>query len=231
MTVTARDVLTRVQSVLQDPAAKRWTLPGLFVWINDATREIMNYRPELGQEGVTTIPLTAGSIQTLPPNIARIVRYLSAGDPVTTGAHIELASEMLADAQFPGWRGTRFNQSDLAAYVVVEDEDDSTFNVIPPNTGNGTLNVVALIYPDDVDAPANPNEIASYAAVELPLADEYRTAYVEFVLARAFNEDGAHPAAASRSQSHFNQFLEAMGQQVTIDGDKTPKKPTTQPQA
>lgn len=228
MAITAAAVLTRARTILQDATGVRWPLSELFDWINDATTEMINVRPELGTDPLV-IDLVAGSKQAVPDDVERIVRYICNVDVNDVrGLDVTIASQTLIEAIDPAWRSS-VPQSGLVQHILILDEDDSAFEVIPPNTGNGHIEVLALKFPAALALPASPADIVSYEAVDLPLSEPHLNAYIEYVLARAYSKDAALPAAAARAASHTAAFMAAMGIQTQSDAATNPKLPTTNP--
>jgi len=44
-TITVASILTKVSTILQDPSNIRWTADELILWLNDAQRELVLYKP------------------------------------------------------------------------------------------------------------------------------------------------------------------------------------------
>ena len=64
-TLTGTNLLDRIRDTLQDTTSVRWTEAELLRYINDAQREIVNFRPE-SSATTTNVQLVTGTKQTLP---------------------------------------------------------------------------------------------------------------------------------------------------------------------
>ena len=67
MALTGTNLLSRIRDILQDTTSVRWPEAEILRYINDAQREIVNYRPESSAK-TDNVQLVAGTKQTLPLN-------------------------------------------------------------------------------------------------------------------------------------------------------------------
>ena len=73
MPVSAKNVLTRAQIILQDAGAVRWPLTELVDWLNDGLKEICMLKPN-AMSSTAVLPLEVGTLQTIPEEYAILIR-------------------------------------------------------------------------------------------------------------------------------------------------------------
>ncbi|SVD59796.1 uncharacterized protein METZ01_LOCUS412650, partial [marine metagenome] len=86
-TITAAEIISRVQDTLQDTTSIRWPKTELLRYMNDAQREIVNLRPDSSSVSAN-IALVVGTAQTLPAaglRLIKVVRNMSAAGGSATG--------------------------------------------------------------------------------------------------------------------------------------------------
>ena len=72
-TLTGANLLARIKDILQDNTSVRWPEAELIRFINDAQREIVNYRPE-SSATTSNVQLVAGTKQSLPSGGLRLIK-------------------------------------------------------------------------------------------------------------------------------------------------------------
>ena len=73
MAILVNDIISRVQSVLQDTTGVRWPQTELVLWINDAQREVALLKPDA---------MSNTAIATLDTGTKQSIFYLLRGDTV-----------------------------------------------------------------------------------------------------------------------------------------------------
>lgn len=222
MAFTAAQVMNRASIILQDGDAVRWTAPELRDWLNEAQRAVVLAMPT-ALTATVSLPLTAGTKQTLPAQYAALSRVVkNAG---TTGKAIRtIAKREILDAQIPGWHATAglpFAAS--ADYVFQDPITPREFYVIPGSTGTShSVEAVVVKNPADIPLPTGSSslDVANYTtASEFP--DLYQGVLLDFMLFRAFSKDSAAPDAAGRAQAHLEmatQTLASLGASTAAIG-------------
>lgn len=213
MAFTARDVLTRASTLLQDAGNTRWTLPELLGWLNDALAEIPNLAPEAVSE-IAVIPMALGTMQTKPADAAQILRVncnVTGNGPYTRGRVITPIKRQILDAQIPGWQATAtLPFQSVVSHFVEDDAMNGEFLVAPGNDGTGKIEVVIAKRPTQIAVPANPLNIDSYTAT-VDLDEMFRPACVNYVMSQALLKDIGIPNGPQRAAGHYQSFLTAFG--------------------
>ena len=215
MAFTAKDVLSRVVTILNDAGGKRWLYTELLDWLNDALREITLKAPHaVARTAVLT--LAAGTRQSLDPAYSALLRVncnvTATGQTVSArGNTITPITRDVLDAQIPGWQSTATlpYQAEVA-HIIDDPALPREFYVAPGNTGSGKIEAVVTERPPVISPPVNPLVLANYTT-SVGLDDMYLSSVVDFVLSRAFSKDVQVPGAANRAVAHYQQFAQTFG--------------------
>jgi hypothetical protein len=235
MAFTAKDVMLRATTVLQDAGAVRWPATELLLWLNDAVRELALHKPNAVAE-TAELSLAQGTWQSLPAeyiSLIRVSRNLTnvAADVGgrTGGKAITPIVREILDAQMPGWQDlTVLPASPNVTHIIQDMMDPRSFYVVPANDGTGIIEAIVSKMPADIVQPTNPLDIDSYTAtVDLP--DIYRNALVDFVLYRAFSKDMNLAGNAQRAGAHYQQFAQAIGMKTQTEQVTTVNTTGSQP--
>ena len=105
-TLTGANLLARIKDILQDNTSVRWPEAELIRFINDAQREIVNYRPE-SSATTSNVQLVTGTKQTLPSGglrLIKVTRNMSDASGGATGKRaIRLVNVDILNTQEPDW--------------------------------------------------------------------------------------------------------------------------------
>jgi hypothetical protein len=192
----AAAAIDRIRDHLNDDGT-RWGDAQLRRLLDDGVRYLAEHRPEAVYQRAA-VALAQGAQQTLPSDGVRLLRarrYMGT-DGSTPGDRVtEVAAEVM-DRWAPGWRGER--ERDKPRHVV-RDEARDHYEVYPPNTGNGHL---------EIDYSYIPAALSDGDA--LPVDDEWVTGLVHYATHRAFLND-AEFGLDGVADSHFRLALTAWG--------------------
>ena len=86
-TLTGANLISRIQDTLQDTTGVRWTEAELLRSINDAQREVVNFRSEAAADH-SNVQLVTGTEQSIPDvalSLIKVVRNMSATGGSATG--------------------------------------------------------------------------------------------------------------------------------------------------
>lgn len=201
MALTAAQILTRAEDIIQDQTNVRWPEDELLRYLNDGRREISIARPDL-YAVTTVITLAAGTKQSLPADGTRFldgIRNVSgAAAPYTPGRAIRIVEREILDAQKPDWHTE--TQTATIMHFMYDERTPRTFYVYPPSNG-GKL---------EISYSQSPAEITN-TATELTQEDIYAGALVDYVCYRAFSKDSEYAGDDGRAVKHYAQFLQALG--------------------
>ena len=222
-TLTGANIITRVQDTLQDTTSVRWSEAELLRYINDAQREIVNFRPEASADHAN-VQLVAGTEQTIPDvglRLIKVVRNMSTTGGSATGKRaIRLVSSDILNAQDPDWHDPAVTGQSAHSTVVknyIFDEDDPRkFYVYPGVSGNAYVEIVFSRAPTDL---AN-------TSATIYVDDLYGNAIVDFVLYRAYMKDAEYASNTQRAGQHYQLFAASLGQgaqaQTLLDPNMDP---------
>ena len=105
-TLTGANLLARVKDILQDTTSVRWPEAELLRYINDAQREIVNYRPE-SSATTSNVQLVTGTKQSLPSGglrLIKVTRNMSSAASGATGKRaIRIVNVDILNTQEPDW--------------------------------------------------------------------------------------------------------------------------------
>ena len=154
-TLTGANLLSRIQDTLQDTTSVRWPEAELLRYINDAQREIVNFRPE-SSATTSNVQLATGTKQALPSGGLRLIkltRNMSAASGSATGKRaIRIVNADILNTQEPDWNDPTVS-GDAAHGTIVKhymfDEDDPRNLVAPKSFGMQTI----LVAQSDVQKP------------------------------------------------------------------------------
>lgn len=226
MTFTVKDILESAAIILQDGDAVRWTRPELLIWINSAVREIANRRPEAVSFTIEK-NLQPGTFQKLDRNLysqifdaLRNINAPASSPSGRTGARsITTITRAEIDAIYPAWSNPAIMPyNDLVAHVIYDENDPVVFYVVPGNTGQGLIEMTVAKVPVPIPLPAaNPLDLASYAALEVDLPDNYQNAVLDYTVYRALSKEVNLPGSTARAAAHLSLFNEALGVRSTAE--------------
>lgn len=238
--ITAANIITRVQALLQDDTGVRWPSSELLLWISDAQREICLLKPDAGAINdivklrANTTKQTLSGIQkdgsgtALGGNrLLRVVRNIHATDfnDVSgngAGRSIRLVNRRILDSQFPDWHDPSAATGE-AAFIstggniknyIFDEIDPETFYVFP-GVASGQNVYIEIVYakvPADVGSTSD--------VIDIP--DIYANAITDYVCYRALSKEADYAANEQRSQAHYQQFIQALGTQSTSDFSTSP---------
>lgn len=215
MAFTAKDVMKRASSILQDDGAVRWPATELCDYLNDGLRELASMKPN-AKTVTTSLTLVAGAKQTLPAAYTILSRVIRNDNATGTGAKKSISTltkREVMDSQIPNWQDTSVLPASLNVTHVIHDiVDPRTFYVVPSNLGAGKIEVVVGSLPATIPFPTGALmlDLDNYTT-DVDVSDVYRNALVDYVVYRAFSKDSGIPAAAQRAQAHYELFKAGIG--------------------
>jgi len=195
MSTAVTEVFRRVRHLIQDGAAVRWSDEELLMWLGDAQRDLLLYKPDAGAT-VTTFACEPGTRQTLPTGgvqLLDIPRNLSSGQRV-----VRRVDRRVLDAESPGWHNATGTTE--VRYFTYDPRTPSVFYVSPPALETSSLE---LLYARAPDAPLMEGNIG--------VDDIYLGPLVDYVCYRAFSKDADYTQSTGRAKQHYDAYLAAVG--------------------
>jgi hypothetical protein len=201
-TITGQTIATKVQKLLHDETAVRWTEAELVGWINSAQKEIVLYKPN-SITSTLDYQLDPGTFQNVSAKagFANVIQLLDVIRSTTGGANgkaVTNISREILDSTLPDWHSVTATAVPL--HYIHNPLDPKNFYVYPPNTGAGSVQILVAVEPTDLVALAS----------NLSLDSIYESVVLDYVLYRAFSKDTEHTANMQRSAGHYNAFMSAL---------------------
>ena len=209
-TLTGANLLSRIKDILQDTTSVRWPEAELLRYVNDAQREIVNYRPE-SSATTANVQLVTGTKQTLPSGglrLIKVTRNMSDTSGGATGKRaIRIVNVDILNTQEPNWHDASAATGDAAhgtnvKHYIFDEDDPKNYYVYPGVAGNA---YVELVYSN------SPTDLANTSAV-ISVDDIYANAIMDYVLFRAYQKDSEYAGNAQRAGTHYQLFLQCIGQ-------------------
>ena len=198
MPLTAAEVLTRANDLIQDATNTRWSAAELLRWLNDGRREMAILRPDI-YATVAVITLAAGTKQSVPADGTRFLDAIRnmAVDGVTPGAAVRPVQREIMDAQYPNWHT---EASGATKHFMFDERVPGVFYVYPPAAAAARLEIAYAQAPVDIVNTAD----------ELAKEGIYSGALVDFVCYRAFTKDATFAGNLQRAAAAYMQFSNAI---------------------
>jgi len=208
-TLTGSNILSRIKDILQDTTSVRWPEAELLRYLNDGQREIVNFRPE-SSATTSSVQLVAGTKQTLPSaglRLIKVVRNMSAASGSATGKRaIRIVNVDILNTQEPDWHDPTVSgdaaHTTIVKHYIFDEDDPRNYYVYPGVAGNAFVEVVFS---------ASPTDLANGSAT-ISVDDIYANGIIDYVLFRAYQKDSEYAGNAQRAQSHYQLFLNCVGQ-------------------
>lgn len=231
-TLTGANLIDRIQDTLQDTTSVRWPEAELLRYINDAQREIVNFKPEASATHAN-IALSAGTEQSIPSGglrLIKVTRNMSGTASNATGKRaIRIVDIDILNSQEPDWHDPDAAVGDAAhgtnvKHYAFDPDDPKKFYVYPGVSGDAYLEIVYSGAPTDLSATSD----------TISLDDIYGNAIIDFVLYKAYLKDSEYAGNAQRAGTHYQLFTASIsggGQaQITINPnmDRMSSTPSSQ---
>ncbi len=209
-TLTETNLLARIRDTLQDTTSVRWSDAELRRYINDAQREIVNFRPEASAK-TANVALVVGTRQTIPTEglrLIKITRNMSDASGGATGKRaVRLVNVDILNAQDPDWHdptatGSSTHGTTVKNYVF-DDDDPRVFYVYPGASSTSTF--LEIVY------SKSPTDLTTGSST-IDIDDTYANAIIDFVLYRAYLKDAEYAGNAQRAGTHYQLFQASVGQ-------------------
>lgn len=209
MALTGTNLLSRIKDILQDTTSVRWPEAEILRYINDAQREIVNYRPESSAK-TDNVQLVAGTKQALPSDglrLIKVTRNMNGSSSSATGKRaIRIVNVDILNTQEPDWNDPTVSgdaqHGTVVKHYIFDEDDPKNYYVYPGVNGNAYVEIVYSKIPTDL----------SSASSNLDIDDIYGNAVIDYVLFRAYQKDSEYAGNAQRAQTHYQLFLNCIGQ-------------------
>ncbi len=211
-TITAKEIIDRASTILQDDTNVRWTESELLQWFNDGQREIVLHKPD-GYTKNESKKLNSGTKQSISPDgiqLVSVVRNMGA-DGNTPGRAVTLIRMDILDTVVPNWHAEA--QKTEVKHYMFDDRDPKKFYVYPPADGSTYLEMIYSASPD----------IVSDINDTITLDDVYSNALLDYILYRAYLKDADFAANNQRATGAYQTFLQSIGQMQQAEYQSDPR--------
>tara|TARA_R100001443_G_scaffold115956_1_gene134998 strand:- start:292 stop:1017 length:726 start_codon:yes stop_codon:yes gene_type:complete len=213
-TLTGANLISRIQDSLQDTTGVRWTEAELLRYINDAQREVVNFKPQASADH-SNVQLATGTEQSIPDvamSLIKVVRNMSAtGGSATGKKSIRLVDEDILNSIEPDWHdptvtGDAAHGSVIKHYIF--DPDDPRRFYVYPGVKSGSNAYVELI------TSRSPTDLSATSST-IYIDDIYGNALVDYVLFRCYMKDSEFAGNAQRASQHYQLFLNSVSSGIS----------------
>ncbi len=213
-TLTGANLISRIQDSLQDTTGVRWTEAELLRYINDAQREVVNFKPQASADH-SNVQLATGTEQSIPDvalSLIKVVRNMSTTGSSATGKKaIRLVDEDVLNSIEPDWHdptvtGDAAHGSVIKHYVF--DPDDPRKFYVYPGVKSGLNAYVELI------TSRSPTDLSATSST-IYIDDIYGNALVDYVLFRCYMKDSEFAGNAQRASQHYQLFLNSVSSGIS----------------
>tara|TARA_X000001382_G_scaffold5992_1_gene4868 strand:+ start:5953 stop:6633 length:681 start_codon:yes stop_codon:yes gene_type:complete len=217
MAVSVASVIDRVQATIQDTVGIRWPESELVLWVNDAQREIVLFKPDANaaNETITLVDGTKQSIPTDGNRLLRVIRNMSSSSGGNGGRSIRLVASEILDAQAPNWHDPAVTgdaaHTAVVKHYIYDEQNPRNFYVYPGVSGNSYIEIVYSKNPTTVTA-----------SDDLSIPDLYANSIMDYVLYRAYSKDAEYAANNQRSGQHYQLFIQSVTGKAQVDQVTTP---------
>lgn len=223
-TLTAANILTRVNNILQNTGNIRWSSSEQLEYLSDGQREIAMIRPSATATHAN-IQLATGTEQSIPADGLRLFsvnRNMASTDLNAAGARaISKVNLDVINSEEPSWHDPtvtgRAAHGTIVKHYMFDDRDPRKFFVYPGVSGNAYVEVVYSKNPTTLTATLD----------TIQVDDMFVNALINFVLYRSYLKEGEFAANFQRAGSHYQLFTQALGLTAQADAGDLPKQEAT----
>lgn len=197
--MTAQEIVTAVRRLLIDEGVTpQFETAYILDLINEATPAILSLKPT----ALTTtqlVSLDPGVRQTLPAGAIYLHDVLA---NATSALVIRKVEEAQLDVFQSNWR--QIDATKLVEHYMFDETDPRAFQVYPPNDGSGEVLVRYTTIPP----------VAATVNATLALPDDFKPAYIYYVLYRIMDGDSDEVNNENRADRFYNRYAEALGVKI-----------------
>jgi len=210
MTILATTIINRVSAQLMDINNVKWSRTQLLDWISSGQRMIVVIAPS-ATNTIAVVQLVPGTRQAIPTNGWMLLDILRNMGPSGTipGRGIRIISRKLLEAFNSNWHAD--TQADPVKHYLFDPQDQESFFVYPPSTGNNRIEINYSAVPAPLTSESQP----------LGVPDAYEEAMCHYVMFRALSKN-AEFADDAKASKYLDLFNGLMGSKVTAEQANDP---------
>ncbi len=220
-TVKVVEIISKASTLLKDVTGVRWPALELQGWLNDAYREIVNFKPDSNAQ-TAVYNCVAGPRQNITGTFAEATQLLEVIRNVAAGSDqsaVKLISRQSLDDMNRSWYA-------LDGAVTIEryaydPRVSKEFLVFPPAAQGAQLEVMYSSIPAAHTLTEQQLENPATAEI-IRLSDSYANSLIDYVMYRAYSKDAEVSANASRAVAHYQAFQNGIGVKTQTDAAAQP---------
>ncbi len=201
MTAIVGDLITSVRGILLDPTPTTWLDPLMADWLNDVLAAAANLKRDINPQ-VISVPLVAGSIQTIPATALVLLEPYFNGSTGSPGAAVTLSPMTPLNRRVPSWRATTPTAS--VTDIFPDERSPTIFHCYPPNNGSGAIMALCGVIPF-IPLTTTGLYPLNTSTVAIPIPDNYREAIVDGLVSKALAAQTRRQDVA-KSTSFWQRF-------------------------
>jgi hypothetical protein len=202
MAMLVGDIINKARIDLMDKASPyRWPDADMIGYLNEGMKLVAILKTSASLV-TNQVALSAGTRQELPSGGLVPVRFgpnISSGNVI--GKVPAVVGPGVLDGMIPDWNAHPANAT--VKFAVFSPDIPKAFWVYPPQP-------VSTAQKLEITYSALPAKVTA-TTDNIPLADEYEPALIDYVLYRAFAKDSEAPEALGRSQMSLSGFSTKLG--------------------
>ena len=213
----ASTIINEVARQVNDAAFARWTLNDQFVYLTEASRQLVLIQPRANPSVVSVKLTPSNTLQSLPDDASSLIDITRnmGSNGTTPGRVITISDRQALDGLNANWHNA--TGSTTIDNYTYDDRSPLTFYVSPPPASAPDIYVemVYAIQPVDVTALDQ----------DLDVLDIYQAPLVEYMLYRCFSvnaKSDTDRAVAKEHLSYFYMMLDAKDKATML---MTPNNP------
>lgn len=219
------DIVRRVERILNDDAAVRWTRLEIQDWLNDAYKEIVLLRPDANSY-TSNVMLASGTRQKIGdsssinlPAAIRILDVIRNTAALSNKKGIMLISRKILDEQYPFWHSSTGSVN--ITHWVFDLRAPKEFFVFPPSDGKAEVEILYSSVPTPHALSETDLNPTGTNATTILLDDIYANAITDYILYRAYSKDADYAANAQRAVNHQSAFTGSITAKTSTDAAVT----------
>lgn len=200
----ASEILDRVSMQLDDQTRTRWTEAMLLNYLTDAMRQMSLERPDSHSTVIVQHLVQGSNRQTIPTGMAKLLRVVrNMGiDGTTPGQFVTATTRDAMETLCTGWvPNAQFDEIDQYAFVQATPQN---YWVWPTPSAYAYL---------ELECCADVAQLTAMNAT-IPFISIWSEPLREYVLYRAFSQNGASQADQARAVAHLQQFYVMIGNEA-----------------
>jgi hypothetical protein len=209
-TVKVVEIISKVTTLLKDATNVRWSTLELQGWLNDAYREIVNFRPDSNAQ-TAVYNCVAGPRQNITGTFPEATQLLEVIRNVAVGSDqsaVKLITRQSLDDMNRSWYALEGALS--IERFSYDPRVNKEFLVFPPAEVGAQLEVMFASIP--AAHALTEQQLTNPATTEvIRISDGYANALIDYIMHRAFSKDAEFVENMNRAVAYYQAFQNGIG--------------------